>query len=99
MFRSVLPMPPPPDVACVCPAVRVPAATVAFALGSRANNRRYQGTLTTGAAATSGLPQKRQKWRVGSLGLPQYEQRTSPGFATTGVGGGVTGRGATVRGT
>src|SRR5689334_3049821 len=52
--------------------------------------RRHHGSFATGAAATSGFPQVRQKWRVGSLGEPQFAQMMSPGFATI-TGAGVTG--------
>src|SRR6202521_3419365 len=45
---------------------------------TRLKKRRYQGRRTA-IASSSELPQRRQKWRVGSLPSPHWPQMRSPG--------------------
>jgi hypothetical protein len=59
---------------------RSPARAV---LDSRRKSLRHQGTAGGGAAAepARSLPQRRQKRREGSFGVPQTRQKMSPGLA------------------
>src|SRR5713101_7629460 len=47
-------------------------------------NRRYQGSRTA-SASSSELPQRRQKWRTGSLPSPHWPQIRSPGWRRVGA--------------
>src|SRR5256885_15684921 len=57
---------------------------------SRLKKRRYHGKRTA-IASSSEFPQRRQKWRTGSLPSPHWPQMRSPGGRRV---GGSPGRGA-----
>src|SRR3984893_14220785 len=51
---------------------------------TRLKKRRYHGRRTA-IASSSELPQRRQKWRVGSLPSPHWPQMRSPGCRRVGA--------------
>src|SRR5712671_4944234 len=51
---------------------------------ARLKKRRYQGSRTA-IASSSELPQRRQKWRIGSLPSPHWPQMRSPGCRRVGA--------------